>query len=106
MRLTSIVVKDWPPIRRFEIEDLSDVVVLAGPNGVGKTRLLARIMEYLSNPQGYPGYVATIEATSDEERTAWSASTLNLAEPNEAQRYLAPIVHEISGVGRDRFPGS
>ncbi len=76
VRLTSIVVKDWPPIRRFEIEDLSDVVVVPGPNGVGKTRLLARIMEYLSNPQGYPSYVATIEDTSEEERTACGASAL------------------------------
>lgn len=91
MRLTSILVNDWPPIRRFQVEDLSDVVVVAGPNGVGKTRLMARIMEYLSNPHGYPGHVATIEATSQEERAAWGVSTLNLGEPAEAQRYLATL---------------
>ena len=91
MRLTSIVVNDWPPIRRFEVAGLSDVVVVAGPNGVGKTRLLARIMEYLSNPQSYPGHVATIEATSEDERTAWGTSTLNLTDPSDAQRYLATL---------------
>lgn len=91
MRLLSLVINDCPPIRRFEVAGLSDVVVIAGPNGVGKTRLIARMMEYLSSPQSYPNCVAMIEATSEDERVAWGVSTLNLTDPNDAQRYLATL---------------
>ena len=39
MRIRAIHALDVPPVIRFVAEELTDVVVLAGPNGVGKTRL-------------------------------------------------------------------
>jgi predicted ATPase len=35
-----IKVKDYLPIRNFQISSLDNVVLLAGPNGIGKTRLI------------------------------------------------------------------
>ena len=40
MRLRAIHASKVNPVRLFSIEDLSDIVVFAGPNGVGKTRLI------------------------------------------------------------------
>jgi predicted ATPase len=36
MRINSITAQDVMSVRRFEVSELSDIVVLAGPNGVGK----------------------------------------------------------------------
>ena len=50
MRLTSIKAQKVQPIDVFDVSNLSDVVVLAGPNGIGKSRLIAGIL-------GHPRYL-------------------------------------------------
>src|ERR1039458_8525556 len=40
MQLVKYSVRNFPPVTLFEASDLSEVVVFAGPNGVGKTTLL------------------------------------------------------------------
>ena len=50
MRIAKISVVDHPPIDRFKIDDLSDRVVIAGPNGVGKTKLIEYIQQVARNP--------------------------------------------------------
>jgi hypothetical protein len=50
VRIAGATITDTPPVRLFEVGQLSDVVVLAGPNGVGKTRLVQAIIPY-----GIPG---------------------------------------------------
>lgn len=47
MRLDAIEVLNAPPVKNFKVEGLSDLVVIAGPNGVGKTRLIMRLIEAL-----------------------------------------------------------
>lgn len=42
MRISEIYASDIPPVKLFSADQLSDVVVLAGPNGVGKTRLIGK----------------------------------------------------------------
>ena len=44
MKLKSYKVQGYPPIQGFEVSDLADIVVLAGPNGVGKTSLLTSLL--------------------------------------------------------------
>lgn len=44
MRISSISVENSPPIENFSIENLSDLVVIAGANGAGKTRLVSQIL--------------------------------------------------------------
>lgn len=91
MRLTSITVNDSPPVTRFSVADLADVVVIAGPNGVGKTRLLQRIMQLLRGEAGSADALAIIEATGDDERTSWGKEVLNLALPDDAELYRATL---------------
>jgi ABC-type cobalamin/Fe3+-siderophores transport system ATPase subunit len=71
MRLKSITIRNLPPVRLFEAGDLSDVVIVAGPNGVGKTRLLQGLIQRLRAGSVTPDFEATIQATCEEERSAW-----------------------------------
>lgn len=85
-------------MRRFEVGDLADVVVIAGPNGVGKTRLLEAIVGRLRNPAaGGPVLRASVGATTEEERTSWGKDSLELADPEDAARLT-----ETLQVGRRR----
>src|SRR5947209_3897673 len=79
MRLTSISVRNSPPVTRFDVATLSDVVVIAGPNGVGKTRLTQRIIDQLRSGQPNPDIHLAISATSPEELSAWGKSELDLS---------------------------
>lgn len=79
MHLISLTINDYPPIRRFSATDLSDVVVLAGPNGVGKSRVLQALMEALRG--GASQVTFAIEATSPEEEGAWGRKTVSSADP-------------------------
>lgn len=86
MKLISYKVTGHPPISHFEVADLADVVVLAGPNGVGKTSLLASLLSVFQNPGNVPNATAVVQATNPEESRAWGAATLSSAVPEEAQR--------------------
>jgi predicted ATPase len=48
MKIDSIFINNQAPINRFEVEDLSNIVVVAGPNGVGKTSLMILLLHALS----------------------------------------------------------
>jgi len=80
-----------PPVSRFEVNDLSDVVVLAGRNGVGKTRLIQAVVRFFRNPANNPNIRLVIEATSASEKQAWGQATIDTAKPAEAQRLLRTL---------------
>lgn len=61
MRITGIPAENVPPIESFGIEGLSDVVVLAGPNGVGKSRLIQWLLLFFQNLPSQPNQWVTIE---------------------------------------------
>lgn len=85
MKLKSYAIREAPPIKQFEVTDLADVVVLAGPNGVGKTSLLTSLLSLFQNPGGMPNASAVVEATSPEEHAAWGQTTLSTSVPDQAQ---------------------
>jgi len=85
MRLTHLVMRDVPPVRRFEAGDLSDVVVIAGPNGVGKTRLMQSVLERLRSASPQPGMTGLLVATCAEEREQWGKAQLDIAVPEDMQ---------------------
>jgi len=85
MLLKSIRAKDILPVLRFEVDNLSDVVVLAGRNGVGKTRLLQAFINGFQNPAGQTNTQFVIEATNDEERSKWGKNILDTGNQQDAQ---------------------
>ncbi len=87
MRITSISARQIPPVRLFAVDNLSDVVVLAGANGVGKTRLIQQLIYYFQSPYSYPNIRLTIEATCKEEIEQWGKTTLDTSLSEDAQRF-------------------
>jgi energy-coupling factor transporter ATP-binding protein EcfA2 len=96
MRLTSIEINDSPPIRQFAIHDLSNVVVLAGPNGVGKTRLVNSLLATFRNSQPVPQRRIIVEATSPAERQDWGQSTLDTSKADDVRKLLTTLQKQKS----------
>lgn len=91
MRIEALTVRDSPPIDHFSVAGLNDVVVIAGPNGVGKTRLLERLVNHLRNANPDPNVEGRIEATSSDERQAWDKDFLDLASPEDMALFRTTI---------------
>jgi ABC-type cobalamin/Fe3+-siderophores transport system ATPase subunit len=86
MRLESLAVDNALPVRHFAVADLSDLVVIAGPNGVGKTRLVQFVLDRLRSPSAQPDLRGTLTATCDEERAQWGKESLELGAQEDMQR--------------------
>jgi hypothetical protein len=91
MRLKAVSVKNVPPIKALAVDGLSDVVVFAGPNGVGKTRLVQGLLQCFRSPQGNPNIRLVVEATNASEREAWDALTLDTSVPGESQKLITTL---------------
>src|SRR5438874_2090898 len=78
MRLTAIKARNIKPIEVFDACGLTDVVVLAGPNGVGKSRLIGSILTHLRNLSGAE-VALQIEATAPSEETVWGKKAIDTA---------------------------
>ena len=77
MRIDRISLKDHPPIKVFEVETSSNVTIIAGANGSGKTRLKNALVQTFRSP-GSPQASLTISATRDEEEDAWGATSIDV----------------------------
>jgi len=77
MKIKSISLSDHKPIKKIEIDNLGDVVIIAGANGAGKTRLKHAIVTSI---QANPIMDITIEATRKEESDPkyFNADSINL----------------------------
>lgn len=99
MRIKRISATDIPPVETFIVDDLKDLVVIAGPNGVGKTRLIDGILNYFRmfqpNRRGRhiinPSFI--IEATDQSEREAWGQQELDTTIPEQATA-LTDLLHQ------------
>ncbi|MFH0864448.1 MAG: AAA family ATPase [Candidatus Gottesmanbacteria bacterium] len=66
MKITSIQAQDVGPIKRFEISNLGELVIIAGANGAGKTSLKNAIIQTFQSP-GNPQVSFGLTATRDEK---------------------------------------
>ena len=79
MRIKELHLKNWQVIRQAEFVELSDFVVVAGPNGVGKTKIKESIVHIFQNNGNPPaGSEVILHATNEEERAAWGADEVSL----------------------------
>jgi len=84
VRIREVRALDVPPVLSFEVAGLSDVVVIAGPNGVGKTRLIGSVLNHLRQPSA--GNVSlVIDATDADERATWGKDSLDTSIQADAQ---------------------
>ncbi|MBI4749201.1 MAG: ATP-binding protein [Acidobacteria bacterium] len=77
MKIKSINIKNHPPIQCFQVDNLTHRVVIAGQNGVGKTRIIRAIIELISTSRENETTQLIIEATTDLEKGRWKKSTLD-----------------------------
>lgn len=83
MRIKNLHIREYQVIREVQLENLSDFVVIAGANGVGKTKIKDAICHIFQNNGNPPSNCAvTLEATNSEEETGWGAKEVSL--PNTA----------------------
>ena len=78
-------------MHRFAVQDLSDTIVLAGPNGVGKTRLIEHFLQHFQNPQAQDRMSMVIEATCKEELEKWGKDSLDTSSQEDAARLLQTL---------------
>lgn len=88
MKLKSISVKDYPPIKHFEVSELGEIVIIAGENGSGKTRLKDAIIKSFQQPRK-PITSMTIQATREsEEVKVWGSEELIIFPGNKNNTFL------------------
>jgi hypothetical protein len=73
------------------------MVVIAGPNGVGKTRLVQAVLDHLRGGGVNENIAGGIHATCPEETVQWGKSDLDLSVPEDMQK-----MHATLAVGRRR----
>ncbi|TET70673.1 MAG: ATP-binding protein [Candidatus Aminicenantes bacterium] len=84
MRISTIRVNDVPPVKCFNISGLSNVVVIAGRNGVGKTRLLQQLVNYCQNPTNNQNIQLVLDATCETEVEAWGKPQIDTTNGQDA----------------------
>ncbi len=84
MRIRTIRAENVLPVEHFAVDELSDIVVIAGPNGIGKTRLISSLLSYFQNFSGN-NISFVMQATSEEEVTTWGKRELDTTNPNDAR---------------------
>jgi len=79
MKIKRLEIKGYQVVREVGLDDMGDFVVIAGPNGVGKTKVKDAIC-FLSSNNGNPpeGCSVELEATNEEEKNNWGAESVSL----------------------------
>lgn len=94
MRIVEFKVSNKPPIANFHSSDLTSRVVIAGPNGVGKTRLNQALIELFRDPKPNADNYLVIEATSKTEIDSWKKKRLTTTDKDDCA-LLRNILHAI-----------
>ncbi|MEZ4945406.1 MAG: AAA family ATPase [Cyclobacteriaceae bacterium] len=84
MRITGIKVQNVLPVKKFEVDGLSDTIVIAGPNGVGKSRLIQHLINHIQNLTVQPNISLVIEATDKAETEKWGKAIIDTNNPSDA----------------------
>jgi len=88
MRINHIKVVNSPPINHFEVNELSDLVVIAGANGSGKTRLVSQILQAFQNVRT-PNVEFIVECTNNDEKERLGLNAINSLDSAQRQKLQA-----------------
>ncbi len=101
MKIQSLEIIDYPPIKNLKIENLGNTVIIAGANGSGKTRLKDAIVETM---QGSPIMTLKLKATRDEEKKTFQNEFIEVkqGQDNKTLNDYMRTRH----FGRGRYVGS
>ena len=102
MKITSLEVADFPPIKNLKIENLGDIVIIAGANGSGKTRLKDAIVQTL---QGGSQITMAIQTTRKEESTAFGGTSIT-TQQGQPNQVLTQYIQNRRFGGRAKYVGS
>lgn len=98
MRLKEIRVAGQPPIQLFDVSNLSDVIVIAGRNGVGKTRLMQTLVSAFRTGRPSPTVRLIIEATSATEKQRWGKPVIDTTVAEDCQHLVRSLQsHRLRG---------
>lgn len=91
MRIKELRFQNYEVIREANLDNLVDFVVIAGPNGVGKTKIKDAIV-YIFQHSGNPpqGCSVILEATNPEEEKDWGNRTITLPNQGFLNRFMKP----------------
>ena len=93
MRIREINIRNAPPVDLFSANDLSDVVVVAGANGIGKTRLLERLVGHLRQASPDPNIAGVIQFTTKAEKEEWGKESLDMASSDDMSLFRETLQH-------------
>ncbi len=85
MHIDTIRVNNVPPVKYFNISGLSNVVVIAGRNGVGKTRLIQHLVNHCQNPTNNQNIQIVAHATCKTELEAWEKPQIDTNDVQDAK---------------------
>lgn len=91
MRIKSISAKNVSPVNYFAVDNLSDIVVLAGPNGVGKSRLIQHLINVFQSPRSYPNTKIVLEASDLAEEKLWGKKLIDTSNPTDANILVSAL---------------
>jgi len=102
MKITSLEINDFPPIKNLKIENCGDLMIIAGANGSGKTRLKNAIVQTL---QGGSQISLEIKATREEEKEAFQGESIR-SQQGQVNETLRQYIQNRRFGGRARYVGS
>jgi predicted ATPase len=103
MKIKSLNIENYKPIKKIEIDELGDVVIIAGANGSGKTRLKEAIVATIQNN---PLMDIEIKATrkDEAEERYFGADILQLRKNQKNQKLINYI--NTRKYGKGKYVGS
>jgi predicted ATPase len=84
VRLIEFQVSKVGPLKLVHVSQLANVVVLAGPNGVGKTNIINAILQLARNVNSDANLWMIVQATDEQEKITWGKSLLDTRSPQDA----------------------
>jgi predicted ATPase len=96
MHIDRMSIHNNAPIKEFAIETPSNVVIIAGANGSGKTRLKEAIVQTFRKPNA-PRMSMTLSCTRSQEEEAWGARHIEVKAGEPAPTLAAYLATRTRG---------